>query len=116
MAVNSAGADAIKKIRELALLPNRVLVLSQAKSDMQSWLLKKDDVCDAIVEWIDAGERVKPTILHSVHGHQGETAYEMKPRIKTPRRGSVLFYIKVTIIESPDSQEEMLLISVHPDH
>lgn len=111
MASKSADSQTAQEIRRLASDPSQVHVGSQAKSDMLAWNLTTADVCDAIVEWIDAGERVKTTTLHSLSGLQGGTAYEMKPRII-----GMLFYIKVALIDLGTPGEYMLLISAHPDH
>jgi hypothetical protein len=78
---------------------------------MVAQCLTKDDVCDKIIEWIDAGERVKPTTIHTIPGHVGMPAYEMKPRINHS-----LFYIKVALMKLGEQNEHMMLSSVHPDH
>ena len=111
MAAKSADSRTIQEIRRLASDPSKVFTRSQANSDLLAWHLTKEDVCDKIVEWIDAGERVKPTTLHSYPDLEGEPAYEMKPRIK-----DILFYLKVALVELGKPDEYMLLISTHPDH
>jgi len=107
----SADPKIVQEIRRLALDPTRVQTIKQATLDMLGQHLTVDDVCDTIIEWIDAGERVKPTTIHSFPGLQGQMAYEMKPRMN-----GVLFYIKVALVELGNSDERMLLMSVHPDH
>jgi hypothetical protein len=107
----SADEATTKRLRTLATDPDRVLLSRQAASDLMAWNLTKEDVCDAIVDWIDAGERVKAVVLHSFRGRQGELAFEMKPRLCNR-----LFYIKVTIFTPPEKEEAMLVISAHPDH
>lgn len=111
MAAKSADSQTIQEIRRLASDPSKVLTKSQANLDLLAWHLTKEDVCDKIVEWIDAGERVKPTTLHSYSGFEGKPAYEMKPRIK-----DILFYLKVALVDLGEPDEYMLLISTHPDH
>lgn len=111
MAAKSADSHTVQEILRLASDPSNVLVSRQANSDLLAWRLTKEDVCDKIVEWIDAGERVKPTTLHSYPDFEGEPAYEMKPRIK-----NMLFYLKVALVELGEPDEYMLLISTHPDH
>ncbi len=111
MASKSADSQTVQETRRLASDPSRVYVSSQAKSDMLAWNLTTADVCDEIVAWIDAGERVKTTTLHSLPGLRGSTAYEMKPRIIGMR-----FYIKVALVELGTPGEYMLLISANPDH
>ncbi|MGD0898449.1 MAG: hypothetical protein ABR915_11475 [Thermoguttaceae bacterium] len=107
----SADPKIVAEIRRLALDPTRVQTTKQATLDMLGQHLTIDDVCDKIIEWIDAGERVKPTSIHTFPGLQGQPAYEMKPRIN-----SILFYVKVALVERGNPGERMLLISAHPDH
>lgn len=107
----SADPKIVQEIRRLASDPTRVQTIKQATLDMLGQHLTIDDVCDKIIEWIDAGERVKPTTIHSFPDLQGEPAYEMKPRMN-----NLLFYIKVALVELGNPDERMLLLSVHPDH
>ena len=111
MAAKSADPQTIQEIRRLASDPSKVRVGRQANSDLLAWGLTKEDICDKIVEWIDAKERVKPTTLHSYSDFKGEPAYVMKPRIK-----NMLFYLKVALVELGEPDEYMLLMSTHPDH
>lgn len=99
------------RIRALASDAAKVMLSRQALSDLMAWGLKKEDVCDAIVEWIDAGERVKQVELHTYPGLQGQPAFELKPRLCNR-----LFYIKVAFFTPPGSTEAMLVVSSHPDH
>jgi len=107
----SADSETIREIRRLASDPSLVRPTRQATWDMVAQCLTKDDVCDKIIEWIDAGERVKPTTIHSIPGFIGTQAYEMKPRINTS-----LFYIKVALAELGGAGEHMVLFSVHPSN
>lgn len=107
----TADPTIVREIRRLALIPDEVIVTDTASSDLLARRLSVDDICSAIVDWIDAGERIKPTILHSFPGLVGEPAFEMKPRID-----GVRFYLKVTLIERHSPGEYLLLISAHPDH
>jgi hypothetical protein len=108
----SADPQIVQEIRRLASDPARVHVfLRAAQWDMMAQGLTIADVCDKIIEYIDAGERVKPTALRDIPELAGTPAYEMKPRIH-----DILFYIKVTLLEIGGPGERMLLISVHPDH
>lgn len=111
MAPSSADPQAIALIRRLVETPRAVLPSRQAQSDLMAHGLKVQDVCQAIADWIDAGERVKPTKLHSFAGRVGQLAYEMKPRL-----GGVLYYIKVVIDDRGGSAECLVLLSAHPDH
>jgi hypothetical protein len=109
----AAAADPtiVQEIRRLAQSGDNVVVTRTAASDLLARMLTVDDICAAIVDWIDAGERVKPTVLHSFPGLQGEAAYEMKPRID-----GIVFYVKVALIKLHQPGEYLLLISTHPDH
>ena len=109
MASYAAEPQQVAEIRRLALDPSKVRLTRTADYDLLGRHLKKDDVCQAIVKWIDAGERVKPVTLRGADS--GATAYEMKPRI-----GEFLFYVKVTLRELGQSNETMLVISAHLDH
>jgi len=106
----SADPAIVKEIRRLAADPTHVGLYGNAQWSMMAYSLTVDDVCEKIVEWIDAGERVKPTVIKEIPQFQGIPAYEMKPRIN-----DILFYIKVLLREAGSSGEQMLLISVHPD-
>lgn len=106
-----AEASIVQKIRRFAARPNKVSVSRTAKFDMMAWDLTKNEVCEKIVEWIDAGEQIKETVLHSYGQMVGQKAYELKPRMC-----ETLFYIKLAFCTLEGTKEEMLLISVHPDH
>lgn len=107
----TADPQIVQQIRRLAVTPEKVMLSSVAFSDLTARQVTKADVCHSIVDWIDAGGRVKPTILHSFSGLQGTSAYEMKPRL----RGR-LYYLKVALVKLQESTEHLLLISAHPDH
>lgn len=109
MAGNSADANELAEIRRLASDPSKVRVTKTVEFDLLGRNLTKTDICDEIVAWIDAGERVKKVTLRGQHA--GQSAFEMKPRI-----GGMLFYLKVTLCELGDPGEYMLIISAHPDH
>lgn len=107
----SADPQIVQLIRQLALFPDDVETSKTVTGDLVARNLTVNEICEAIVDWIDAGERVKPTKLHSFPGLQGKWAYEMKPRID-----GRLFYLKVTLMKRLPSEEYLLLISAHPDH
>lgn len=111
MAPGSADADTIAEIRRLAADPALVTLSKTAEYDLLAHHLTKDDLCDEIIAWIDAKERVKPTTLHSFGTLVGQSAFEMKPRIN-----GQLFYIKVALLQLTEPEESMLVISAHPDH
>lgn len=111
MAAKQADARTLGEIRRLAADPIRVRVTKTVQFDLMASRLTKAEVCDEIIAWIDRGEPVKEVMLHSFPGLVGQSAYEIKPRMR-----NTFFYIKVTLVELGKSGETMLVISVHPDH
>lgn len=111
MAPKSADPSDIREIRRLASDPGKAKVTTTVEYDLLAHHLTKEDICDEIVAWIDAGERVRPTVLHTFPGLQRQPAFEMKPIV-----GGSLFYLKVTLVQLGQPGEYMLLISAHPDH
>jgi hypothetical protein len=65
-------------------------------------------VCQAICDWIDAGEPLMETITRYDEEHVGEPAYELYPVVSDAR-----LFIKVTICERGSAQELLLVISAH---
>jgi len=76
---------------------------------MQVRRLTIPDVCDEIIDWIDAGKEVTQIIQNRNKGHVGRPAWVIKPVIH-----GLIFYVKVTI-EDRGVPEELLIISVHLD-
>jgi hypothetical protein len=111
MAAKSADAQDVQEIRRLASDLTKVRVTKGVELSLLAHHLTKADVCDAIVDCIDAGERVKPTTLHSFPGLQRQAAFEVKPFINNTR-----FYIKVTLIHLHQTDEHLLVLSAHPDY
>jgi hypothetical protein len=111
MPPSSADPDTIAIIRRLAEQVRFTFITRQARSDMMAHNLKQGDVADVIVDCIDAGERVKPTTIHSFPGRQGDSAFEMKPQLSGAR-----WYIKVSIDDRDGPNEGLALLSAHPDH
>lgn len=111
MPPSSADPNTSALIKRLAGNPDGVWTSAQARSDMRAHNLRLDGVCELIVEWIDAGERVKPTTLHSFSNRAGQDAWEMKPRIE-----GVLYYVKVTVDDRGGPGESLGILSCHPDH
>jgi hypothetical protein len=117
MAANHADAKTVQEIRRLAADESRVRVTRQALSDLMAHGLKKADVCDEIVAWIDRNEPVKQVTIHTIPSLLGQPAYEVKPRMRSNLfNAEVIFYIKVTLVELGQPDEYMLVISTHPDH
>ncbi len=111
MAAKQTDAGKLAEIRRLAADPRRVRVTKTVQFDLMAHRLTKADVCDEIIAWIDRGEPVKEVVLHSFPSLVGQTAYEIKPRMR-----NTLFYIKVTLVELGKPGEYMLVVSAHPDH
>ena len=109
MASNQAEPHERAMIRRLASDLDKVRFTKTADYDLLARNLKREDLCQEIVAWIDRGERVKRVILRG--NHAGQAAYEMTPRID-----NALLYIKVTICELGQPGELMLVISAHPPH
>ncbi len=104
-----AGASERAAIRLLACDPTQVRVTKTAAYDLLGHQLTKEEVCDVIVAWLDAGEPVKKVTLRGQHA--GQNAFEMKPRIH-----KTLFYLNVTLCDLAAPDAYLLLISAHPDH
>jgi hypothetical protein len=104
-------SEILSIIRRLAEAPERVDASKQARSDMMAHNLRLDDVCEAIIESIDAKARFKAVTLHSFQDRVGQTAWEVKPRIN-----DMLFYIKITLDDQGGPNETLVILSCHPDH
>ena len=76
--------------------------------DMAALRLTVAGVCQAICDWIDAGEPLMETMTRYDKRHVGEPAYELYPVVD----GTELF-IKVTICERGSADELLLVISAH---
>jgi hypothetical protein len=111
MAAKQADSEILAEIRRLARNTSSVQVTKTVEYDLLAQRLSKADICDEIIDWIDRGEFVKETTLHSFPGHIGQPAYELKPRLN-----NTLFYIKVALVELDTPGEYMLIISAHPSH
>lgn len=81
---------------------------TRAKCDLWAEDLTKEDVCDAICDWIDAGKPVEQIATEHVPEHKGEPAYVMVPKV-----GNEELYVKVTIVDLGRWQEKLLIISSH---
>ena len=97
-------------IRSLASQPERVETDRHATGNMLAWQLSLEDVCDAICEWIDSGERVKPTVVKThPKALVGMAAYDLSPVQISSHR----YYIRLTIYRPDQSQDTLLIVSVH---
>jgi hypothetical protein len=101
----------VRAVRELGARPDKVCLTTRAQCDLWAEDLTKKDVCDAICDWIDAGEPVEQITTEHVSQHKGEPAYVMVPRV-----GDAQLYVKVTIVNLGEWKETLLVISSHrPD-
>jgi len=111
MTGSHADPQTVQTIRELAGQLDRVRLTMRAQCDLWAEHLTKENVCDAICDWIDAGKPVGVITTAHVAEHRGEPAYEMLPQV-----GDAELYVKVTIVDLGDWQEKLLIISSHrPD-
>jgi len=85
-----------------------VRATTRAMQDMAALRITVAGVCQAICEWIDAGEQITETITRCDEEHVGEPAYELYPVF-----ADVDMFIKVTITERGSDQELLLVISAH---
>ena len=108
---SSADAQTIAAIRRLSLNLDAIWVSPQVVSDLMAHNLTLDDICDAMIDWIDKGERVKPTVIKNIPSRIGQPAYEMKPRI-----AESIWYIKVVIDNPGTAEEQLCMLSAHVDH
>ncbi len=111
MPPSSADPQTVQLIRRLALKPDAVWPAPQVVSDLMAYNLTMDDICDALVDWIDKNERIKPTVIKNIPSRVGQPAFEMKPRIS-----SSIWYIKVVIDDVGTADEKMAMLSAHVDH
>ena len=109
MASKRADPKDLAEIRRLACDLSKVQITATAKYDLMGHGLTTEEVCNEIVNWIDSDQEVKKVILKGKHA--GQVAFELKPRID-----DVLFYIKVTLCDLGEMDENLLVISAHPDH
>jgi len=98
----------VKTIRQLAADPTKVHATARSMRDMATLRITIAGVCQAICEWIDAGEQITETITRCDKEHVGEPAYELYPVFT-----DVDMLIKVTITERGSDQELLLVISAH---
>lgn len=101
-----ANSEVARIIRSLALKPHETKSTERATYDMLSLGITKDDVCDAIRQWIDDRNDIEAKITAEVAEHQGRTHYILKPAIK----GESL-YVKLDILENP--YEHLVIVSCH---
>lgn len=103
-----ADHEIVKTIRELASRVDKVVTTERSMCAMMGAGLKKEDICDAICDWIDKGKPVQKIVTKYVPEHMGEPAYVMKPIIEGNE-----YYVKVTIVDPGEYREKLLIISSH---
>jgi len=108
MAKRLADVHIVRQIRKLSNSPGNVQITRSASYSMMSYGLKKEDICEAICDWIDENKEVEEIITKYAQGHLGERAYVMKLSF-----GKIGFYVKVAIRQL-SSDENLLIISCHP--
>jgi hypothetical protein len=104
--MDEPSAEELAAIRRLAANPVKIDQTSRVKYDLMRFHLTIDDICDQIVDWIDAKKPVKKVIMREAHA--GQVAYELLPRIN-----EMQFYIKVMLIDLCTIYEHLLVISAH---
>jgi hypothetical protein len=98
----------IRTIRQLAALPDLVRTTKRCLQDMASLRINRAGVCQAICDWIDAGETVIATITTEDPKHIAEPAYEVYPDIE-----GVKMFVKVSVVSRGSQAELLLIISAH---
>lgn len=109
MAKKTADPGTVKLIYQLAGNPTWVFATGRATRDMQRLGLTKDDVCDAIREWIDNNKPVTEDETRNDPNHIGEIICIFK---ECQVQGHSL-YVKVQIRENVKTGEYLLVISSH---
>jgi len=108
MTATHADPQTVQTIRELAGQPDRVRLTMRAKCDLWAENLAKEDVCDAICDWVDAGKSLRVVITEHVAEHKGKPQYEMLPQVREAK-----LLVKVTIVDLGEWQEKLLIVSSH---
>ena len=98
----------IRTIRRLAAIPDLVRTTNRCLQDMASLRINRAGVCQAICDWIDAGETVTATITTEDPKHIAEPAYEVYPVIE-----GVKMFVKVSVVSRGSQTELLLIISAH---
>ena len=81
---------------------------SRCLKDMTSLRINKAGVCQALCDWVDAGQPVTATITTEDTEHIAEPAYEMYPVIE-----GVKMFVKVSVVSRGSQPELLLIISAH---
>ena len=98
----------VKSLGRLAGEPDKVHATTRSMRDLAALRVTIAGVCQAICDWIDAGEQITETITRYDAEHVGEPAYELYPVLDDTD-----MFIKVTICERGSDQELLLVISAH---
>ena len=98
----------VKSLRRLAGEPDKVHATTRSMRDLAALGITIAGVCQAVCDWINAGEQITETITRYDAEHVGEPAYELYPVIDDTD-----MFIKVTIRERRSDQELLLVISAH---
>jgi hypothetical protein len=98
----------VKSLRRLAGESDKVHATTRSMRDLAALRITIAGVCQAVCDWIDAGDQIMETITGYDEEHVGEPAYELYPVID----GTDMF-IKATICERGSDRELLLVISAH---
>ena len=110
MEKSTADDNIVKQILKLAENPEKAENTESAYYGQMSLGVTKDDVCDAICNWINSGEQVQRITTKDAKGHIGERPFVMKPVLAGKK-----CYVKVTVQKSGSAKERLLIISTHSD-
>ena len=111
MAQRDADPSMAQAIKRLAGEPEAAAVSTSAYYDMMGASLTVEDVCDAIVDWIDQGKRVQEIVTKHAKGRIGKPAFVMKPRML-----GTGYYVKVAVEDPGGKGERLTIVSAHPHH
>ena len=111
MPPKEAEAHIVQAIKRLAGEPGDAAVTSTAEYDLMGEQLKVEDVCDALLDWIEKGKDIREIVTEKAKGHTGKPAFVIKPRLH-----GKIFYIKVAVTDPGGSRERLTIVSAHPDH
>lgn len=108
MAKKPATPDVVKLIRRIAATPEFVEVYETAVYDFMGVGFTKEDLCEAICEWVDDGREVRETTIKNIRALKGQPAYELKPRL-----AGRVYYVKLSLEKRGD--DWLLILSAHLD-
>ena len=96
-------------LRQLASEPEKAGVTESCELELIRHGLTKNDVCDAICDWIDSGNILHLALTDKARGHIEEGMWELYPTI-----GRHKWYVKVRAQVAEGGRFRLFMISVHP--